>query len=123
MTSFDIRPMPEFSDQNIFRATSSSFQGLYTEGTSPFQNNDASHALPLLRIPEPFVPALSYTHDNSPWGSSASDSTYSESSRTGRIAQRGRSGSLVTAPEWSIPVQNTQWSHGMYKITLQRFKT
>ncbi|KAK6605065.1 hypothetical protein H4I96_05647 [Botrytis cinerea] len=83
----------------------------YAEMTPTF---NSPHALPLLRIPEePYMPSLSYTHDNSPWCSSASDSTYSESSRTGRTAHRGRSGSLATAPEWSVPVPNAQWSHGM----------
>ncbi|KAI9642926.1 hypothetical protein NHQ30_008660 [Ciborinia camelliae] len=118
MTStFNVRPMPAFSDQDPYRATSSSFQGLFQEEASPFPNYSASHALPLLRIPEePYMPGLSHTQDNSPWCSSASDSTYStqsESSRTGRVAHRGRSGSLVTAPEWSIPLPSAQWPNGM----------
>ncbi|KAF7858650.1 hypothetical protein EAF04_009249 [Stromatinia cepivora] len=128
MTStFNVRPMPEFSDQDPYRETSSSFQGLYNEDASLFQNYSAPHALPLLRIPEePYMPGLSYTHDNSPWCSSASDSTYStqsESSRTGRMTHRGRSGSLVTAPEWSIPVPSAQWSHGMANTTAQDLRS
>ncbi|ATZ48956.1 hypothetical protein BCIN_04g01650 [Botrytis cinerea B05.10] len=112
--TFNVRPMPEFSEQDPYRATNSSFQGLYAEEVSSFHPYSPPHALPLLRIPEePYMPSLSYTHDNSPWCSSASDSTYSESSRTGRTAHRGRSGSLATAPEWSVPVPNAQWSHGM----------
>ncbi|KAF7946673.1 hypothetical protein EAE96_009664 [Botrytis aclada] len=111
---FNVRPMPEFSEQDPYRATNSSFQGLYNEEVSSFHPYSPPHALPLLRIPEePYMPGLSYTHDNSPWCSSASDSTYSESSRTGRIAHRGRSGSLVTASEWPVPAPNAQWSHGM----------
>ncbi|QSZ31618.1 hypothetical protein DSL72_001185 [Monilinia vaccinii-corymbosi] len=121
MTStFNVRPMPEFSDQDPYRAAS--FQVLYPEEASPFPGYSASLALPLLRIPEePYMPSLLYTQDNSPWcSSSASESTYStqsESSRTGRIAHRGRTGSLVTAPEWSIPVPSVQWTHGMTSTT------
>lgn len=112
--TFNVRPMPDFSEQDPYRATNSSFQGLYTEEISSFHSYSPPHALPLLRIPEePYMPSLSYTHDNSPWCSSASDSTYSESSRTGRIAHRGRSGSLVTTSEWPVPVPNAQWTHGM----------
>ncbi|KAG4029432.1 hypothetical protein MFRU_016g01840 [Monilinia fructicola] len=122
MTStFNVRPMPEFSDHDSYRVTSSSFQGLYPEEASSFPGYSAPLSLPLLRIPEEnYMPGLSYTQESSPWCSSASDSTYStqsESSRTGRIAPRARSGSLVTAPEWSIPVPSAQWSHGMTSTT------
>ncbi|TGO85749.1 hypothetical protein BPOR_0367g00010 [Botrytis porri] len=116
--NYNVRPMPDFSEQDPYRATNSSFQGLYTQEVSSFHSYSPPHALPLLRIPEePYMPSLSYTHDNSPWCSSASDSTYSESSRTGRIAHRGRSGSLVAASEWPVPVPNAQWSHGMANTT------
>ncbi|TGO07582.1 hypothetical protein BTUL_0264g00150 [Botrytis tulipae] len=112
--TFNVRPMPDFSEQDPYRPTNSSFQGLYTEEVSSFNSYSPPHALPLLRIPEePYMPSLSYTHDNSPWCSSASDSTYSESSRTGRLAHRGRSGSLVTTSDWPVPVPNAQWTHGM----------
>ncbi|ESZ97564.1 hypothetical protein SBOR_2111 [Sclerotinia borealis F-4128] len=122
MTStFNVRPMPKFSDQDPYRATSTSFQGLYPEEASSFQSYSDPHALPLLRIPEePYMPGMSYTQETSPWCSSASDSTHStqsESSRTGRMTYRGRSGSLVTAPEWSISVLSTQWPHGMANTT------
>ncbi|RAL59401.1 hypothetical protein DID88_006889 [Monilinia fructigena] len=107
MTStFNVRPIPEFSDHDPYRTTSSSFQGLYPEEASSFPGCSAPLALPLLRIPEEtYMPGLSYTQENSPWCSSASDSTYStqsDSSRTGRIAHRARSGSLVTTTEWSF---------------------
>ncbi|PQE27546.1 c2h2 finger domain-containing protein [Rutstroemia sp. NJR-2017a BBW] len=119
MTStFPMRPMSDIPDQDSYRGSVSSFP-LYSDGSAPFTGYSAQHALPLLRIPEdPLMPGLSYTQDNSPWCSSASESTYSthsDSSHIGRMGSRGRSGSLVTAPEWSaVPVSGAHWSsHGM----------
>lgn len=93
-------------------------QGIYPEPTSSnFTNYNTPHVLPLLRIPEEtYIPSLSYTQDNSPWCSSASDSTYStqsEGSRNGRHwSRRARSASINTAPDWSATIP--QYSpHGM----------
>jgi hypothetical protein len=91
------------------------FGGVYFEGNSPtFPNfGSSSHSLPLLRIPEEtYISGLSHAQDNSPWCSSASDSTYStqsEGSRNGRLwATRGRAHSINT--DWSAPVGASQWS-------------
>ncbi|KAM3072236.1 hypothetical protein ACMFMG_009052 [Clarireedia jacksonii] len=114
-----IRPMPEMPDQDNYRGSVSSFPQLYPDDSAPFTGYSAQPSLPLLRIPEdPLMPDLSYTQDSSPWCSSASDSTYSthsDSSHIGRLVPRGRSGSLVTAPEWpAVPVSGSHWSpHGM----------
>jgi hypothetical protein len=123
MTSrFPMRPMPEIPDQDSYSGSVSSFPTLYSDGSASFTGYSAQHALPLLRIPEdPLMPGLSYTQDNSPWCSSASESTYSthsDSSHIGRMVPRGRSGSLVTAPEWSaVPVSSAHWSpHGKCRV-------
>src|SRR3954468_7054414 len=77
-STFSMRPMQEIPDQDSYRGSASSFSTLYSDGSTPFTGYGAQHALPLLRIPEdPLMPGLSYTQDNSPWCSSASESTYS----------------------------------------------
>jgi hypothetical protein len=121
MTStFPMRPISDIPDQDSYRGSVSSFP-LYSDGSAPFTGYSAQHALPLLRIPEdPLMPGLSYTQDNSPWCSSSEStySTHSDSSHIGRMGSRGRSGSLVTAPEWSaVPVSGAHWSsHGKCQV-------
>jgi hypothetical protein len=97
---------------------SSSFDDPYSEGqSSTFSHyTTATPQLPLLRIPEDnWNPGLSYT--NSPWCSSASDSTYSTQSDSSRgaphWAHRGRSLSVATLPDWPVPTA-THWpSHAI----------
>jgi len=67
------------------------------EGTPPdavpqFSNYNA---LPLLLIPEePFMPGLSYTQNNSPWSSSASDSTFFSGNSNRTNSNRSSNSSL-----------------------------
>jgi len=98
-------------------SSQSNFDGHYSEGVGPqFPNfTGPQSSLPLLHIPEePFIPGLSFTQENSPWCSSASDSTYSTpSDRNGarHLPSRGVRSSSMTANDWAAPVAATQWSH------------
>ncbi|KAH9223689.1 hypothetical protein DL95DRAFT_101710 [Leptodontidium sp. 2 PMI_412] len=94
--------------------------------------------LPLLRIPEEnWIPGLSY--NNSPWCSSASDSTYSTQSDCSRngphLIPRDRSQSIATLPDWPLSA-GAHWSpHGLtatpqeirspaaYDAILERYET
>ncbi|KAL3424357.1 hypothetical protein PVAG01_03638 [Phlyctema vagabunda] len=84
-------------------------------GFSPFTGPDdifasytSSHSLPLLRIPEEtLMPGLSHTQDNSPWCSSASDSTFS--TQSDQRVPRGRSASVATVPEWPSALHAQSW--------------
>jgi hypothetical protein len=122
-TSFDLITSSPFQSDNetnlangdnFGRASQPDF-GVYFEENSTFPNFNSSNSLPLLRIPEEtYIPGLPHTQDNSPWCSSASDSTYStqsEGSRNGRFwAMRGRAHSINTTSDWSAPVGAAQWS-------------
>jgi hypothetical protein len=118
-TSFPTSSGPDLTGQSDYgRAVQPDFEGLFSEaGSSTFTNYSTPVTLPLLRIPEDtYIPGLSYTQDNSPWCSSASDSTYStqsESSRSGRRwGRRARSASINTAPDWLATIP--QYSpHGL----------
>ena len=109
LSSYDQLP-----DQSNFNGTAQQdFGEVYSEGgNSQFTNYaSATPHLPLLSIPE-----LSYTHENSPWCSSASDSTYSTQSegprgpRLWNQSLRGRSASIATLPDWQAQL----WpSHGV----------
>jgi hypothetical protein len=83
--TFSTHPQPSFEDMNI-------------ENKDESQSNYATLQLPLLSIPE-----LEYTYEDSPWCSSASDSTYSTQSDGPRISCFGvpriRSQSQVTVPQ------------------------
>jgi hypothetical protein len=98
------------------RSAQPGFDELYSEGGNPhFPNYTTTPQLPLLQIPEDtYIPGLSYTQENSPWCSSASDSTYStqsDGSRNGRHwTHRARSASLTTVPDWSAAAAAAQWS-------------
>jgi hypothetical protein len=98
------------NQNNYTRAAQSQFDEVYSEGgNAPFTTFTSTPHLPLLRIPEEtYTPGLSYTQDNSPWCSSASDSTYSNQSDGPRNishwAHRGRSASI---PDWPA---TTLWS-------------
>jgi len=119
MTSgtFSGRNITEMPNQtNFSRPAPSGFEDMNFEGgDAQFPNYTTTPQLPLLRIPEEtYIPSLSYTQDNSPWCSSASDSTFSnhsDGSRNGRHWPRGRSGSLA---DWPVSAGPTQWSpHGI----------
>ncbi|TAQ83741.1 hypothetical protein B7494_g7943 [Chlorociboria aeruginascens] len=120
MTSnFSIGTATDIADHAHFTGPSQDgFQDMYVGGgNSQYANYyTTSHVLPLLRIPEDsYMPGLSYTQDNSPWCSSASDSTYStqsDGSRNGRHwSHRARSASIATVPDWVAPAP---WSpHGI----------
>jgi hypothetical protein len=111
------------------RASQHGYGGMYFEANSPsFPNFSSSHSLPLLRIPEEtYVPGLSHTQENSPWCSSASDSTYStqsEGSRNGRLwARGGRAHSITTTADWSTPVGAAQWSPHPMSTTPQDIRS
>ena len=88
-------------------------------GASQFTNYTTTPQqplLPLLRIPEEnWIPGLSY--NNSPWCSSASDSTYSTQSDCSRngphLTPRDRSQSIATLQDWPLSA-GTHWSpHGL----------
>lgn len=111
----------QMTNQNTYtRAAQSQFDEVYSEaGNAQFSGYGTTPQLPLLRIPEEtYTPGLSYTQDNSPWCSSASDSTYSTQSDGPRnISQwthRGRSASI---PDW--PVTTTHWSPNPASVTSQ----
>lgn len=110
------RNITDLPNQNNFSRNASAFDEMnFESGDAQFPNYTTTPQLPLLRIPEEsYIPSLSYTQDNSPWCSSASDSTYSsysEGSRNGRPWPRGRSGSLA---DWPVSGGPAQWSpHGI----------
>jgi hypothetical protein len=83
--TFSTHSQPNFEDMNI-------------ENKDEYGSNYATLQLPLLSIPE-----LEYTYEDSPWCSSASDSTYSTQSDGPRISCFGvpriRSQSQVTVPQ------------------------
>ncbi|KAH7356557.1 hypothetical protein BKA65DRAFT_547948 [Rhexocercosporidium sp. MPI-PUGE-AT-0058] len=110
-------------------------------GSSQFSNYTTAPQqplLPLLRIPEEnWIPGLSY--NNSPWCSSASDSTYSTQSDCSRngshLIPRDRSQSIATLSDWPLSA-GTHWSpHGLsttpqeirspagYDAILERYET
>ncbi|CAG8976305.1 hypothetical protein HYALB_00005711 [Hymenoscyphus albidus] len=103
--------------ENMYTAIpSSGFENMYAHESfsANYTTAVSNSGLPLLRIPdEPFPPHQSFGQDNSPWCSSASDSTYSnhsDGSRAGRQwTSRGRSDSLV---DWPISAtsQSLDWS-------------
>ena len=103
----------DLSNQDSF-SRQLGFNDMYSEANNTnFPNYTTPHALPLLRIPEEtYIPGLSYTQENSPWCSSASDSNYStqsDGSRTGRQwSLRARSASVHTVPDW--PTNTAQFS-------------
>lgn len=109
-SSFAVRPTTESTNQETYSAhysTGPPFEIHSETETFPLSDYPTLHTLPLLRIPEePYIPGLSYTQDNSPWCSSASDSTFSTLSDRVR---RGRSASVATIPDWSAPALATQW--------------
>jgi hypothetical protein len=111
------------------RVSQQDFGGMYFEANSPsFPNFSGSHSLPLLQIPEGgYVPGLSHTQDNSPWCSSASDSTYStqsEGSRNGPLwAMRGRAHSITNTADWSGPVGAAHWSSHPMSTTPQDIRS
>lgn len=117
--NFPVSTGPDLISQSEYgQSVQPDFGGMYPESSnSNFTNYNTPVALPLLRIPEDiYIPALSYTQDNSPWCSSASDSTYStqsEGSRNGHhLGHRARSASIHTAPDWSATLP--QYSpHGL----------
>jgi hypothetical protein len=108
------------NQNNYTRAAQSQFDTVYGEGgDTQFASYAATPQLPLLRIPEEtYTPGLSYTQDNSPWCSSASDSTFSTQSDGPRNlpqwTHRGRSASI---PDW--PVTTTHWSANTASVTPQ----
>lgn len=107
--------IPSSGFENMY--AQETFSPNYTTATGSLSNS----GLPLLRIPdEPFPPHQSFGQDNSPWCSSASDSTFSnqsDGSRAGRQwASRGRSDSLVDWPisatsNWSPQITTPQDLH------------
>jgi hypothetical protein len=109
----------ELSASNGFSdASQPRFDGLYTEPPNTDYSYPATPQLHLLQIPEePLMPGLSYTHESSPWCSSASSncSTQSEGSRSARYwgQREDRSASTATISDWPAPVGVPQWSHAM----------
>ncbi|TVY43321.1 Zinc finger protein [Lachnellula subtilissima] len=106
----------DLPNQNNFpQSAQSSFEGLaFESGDGQSFDYTPAPQLPLLRIPgEPYIPSVSYTQENSPWCSSASDSSFSNHSdgpRNGR-QWRGRSPSVA---DWPVSAAPTQWSpHGI----------
>jgi hypothetical protein len=95
------------------------FNDVYGEVSTEFPNYTTTPQLPLLRIPEEtYIPGLSYTQENSPWCSSASDSTYSTQSDGSRSAQhwvhRDRSASMASMSDWPASATVPQWPcHGL----------
>lgn len=109
-SSFAVRPGTGRSSQDLYsRLTQPEFEIYPGAETMMFSNYTTTHALPLLRIPEepPSMPGLSYTQENSPWCSSASDSTYS--THSDQWIRRGRSASIATIPDWSASALAAQW--------------
>jgi hypothetical protein len=90
----------QLSDQTNFSGPED-FGGGFSEGPTQLSSYTTTPHLPLLSIPE-----LLYTQENSPWCSSASDSTYSTQSDGPRNppgwGHRGRSASIATSDwHWS----------------------
>jgi hypothetical protein len=91
----------QLSDQTNFSRPEDFGGGFSEGGPTQLSSYTATPHLPLLSIPE-----LSYTQENSPWCSSASDSTYSTQSDGPRNppgwGHRGRSASIATSDwHWS----------------------
>ncbi|TVY82717.1 Zinc finger protein [Lachnellula suecica] len=112
MNAGNFTNLPNMPNQSNFSRPPPGFEDMtFESGNAQFPNYTTTPQLPLLRIPEEtYIPSLSYTQDNSPWCSSASDSTFSnhsEGSRNGRHWPRGRSGSLV---DWPVSAGPIQWS-------------
>jgi hypothetical protein len=114
----------QMANQDSFtRSAQSQFDEAYGEGSNAqFASYTATPQLSLLRIPEEtYTPGLSYTQENSPWCSSASDSTYSTQSDGPRNLpqwnHRGRSASVATIPDW--PATATHWSPNATSVTPQ----
>ncbi|PBP16048.1 hypothetical protein BUE80_DR013235 [Diplocarpon rosae] len=107
----------QFSDQDIFAGdVHQAFGETYGfASSSPFLNYTTASQqplLPLLRIPEEnWIPGLSCS--NSPWCSSASDSTYStrsDCSRSGpQLAPSDRAQFRATLSDWPLSA-GTQWA-------------
>jgi hypothetical protein len=107
---------PDVSHQGTYGRAQQNFDSLYEGTNSGNYANYNTPIRPMLQIPEdPYIPGLSYTQENSPWCSSASDSTYStqsEGSRTGRMwGSRARSASVNT-PDWTSNISQFT-SHGI----------
>jgi len=118
----------QVTNQNNFtRATHSQFDEVYGEGgNAQFTSYTTTPQLSLLRIPEEtYTPGLSYTQENSPWCSSASDSTYSTQSDGPRNlpqwTHRGRSASIATIPDWSAAT--THWPSNAASVTSQELRS
>ena len=115
------------SQSNFSGGAPSQFDGVYRGGgNGHFSSYSTTPQLPLLRIPEEiYTPGLSHTQDNSPWCSSASDSTYSTQSDGPRNnpqwSQRGRSASIATIPDW--PGTTTHWSPNASSATPQDLRS
>ncbi|TVY45046.1 hypothetical protein LOCC1_G004243 [Lachnellula occidentalis] len=91
-------PITNLPNQNDFSL------GFGSADDQPF--NYTSPHLPLLSIP--CIPGLSYTQDNSPFCSSASDSSFSNHSDGPRNGRQWRSPSVA---DWPVSAGPTQWSH------------
>ena len=95
--------------------------GIYSESpNSGYHSYPATPQLHLLQIPEEpsVVPGLSYTHESSPWCSSASStaSTQSEGSRVVPYWSRGddRIASATNMSDWPLPMGGVpQWSNAI----------
>lgn len=129
----------DFPLQNTFTQVQQTYgSGIYAEPDGPdFSNfNNTAPALPLLEIPEQgYIPSLVYQDNNSPWCSSASDSTYSTQSEGSRAPywSRPRSASIHTAPDWTAQPSLYSPSNGiigntsdmrntLYEHTLEQYE-
>ncbi|TVY56525.1 Zinc finger protein klf1 [Lachnellula cervina] len=111
------RAITDLPNQNNFsRSTPSAFEELGFESGDgqSFNYTPPAPQLPLLRIPEEsYIPSLSYTQDNSPWCSSASDSSFSNHSDGPRNGRQWR-GQSPSVADWPVSAGPTQWSpHGI----------
>jgi hypothetical protein len=123
IASYSLEPMT--NQNNYRRAAQSQFDEVYSEGEKvPFTSYTARPQFPPLNFSEEtYTPGLSYTEQNSPWCSSASNSTYStQSDRPQNLPQwshRGGSVSAETIPDW--PAITTHWSPNASSDTPQDF--
>ncbi|RDW61082.1 hypothetical protein BP6252_12465 [Coleophoma cylindrospora] len=93
------QPLDAFAGSNQFET--------YSPENSPYTRYPALEPLPLLRIPEEnLLPSLLHTQENSPWCSSASDSTFSIHSDQW---PRRRSESVGTLADWTSQSMPSQW--------------